>query len=284
MTSPARALVGRYRTKLAVTYGANVVENLLNLLYPFSIGLAIDDLLASSTRGLTVFVAVWALHTVVGLARQRYDTRVFTAAYAEAATDLVTAQRAAGADPSTVLARATLAREFVDFLEFDVSRLIAALFAVVGSLVMLLVYDPLLAGVAALLMLPVSLLNARLAGRSQGLHAQVNDQLEQEAQLIATADRAELTRHYRLLARRRVALSDAQAHTWGLLEVFTIALAVFAFARTTDITAEAGTVFATISYLFAYTTGFEDLPELSQHLANLRDIGRRLGDSPVTGP
>ena len=76
-------------------------------------------------------------------------------------------------------------------------------------------------------------------------------------------------RHFRHLARRYVALSDAEANTWGMLELFVIAFSVVAFVRTTDVTAEAGTVFATISYVWKYTASFEALPQLSQQLANL---------------
>ena len=277
MTNPGRNVLRRHRGALTAVYGAIAVENAFDLLYPFAIGLAIDDLLArSSTRGLWLFVGIWSLHTVVGVARQRYDTRVFSAIYAETATDLVTAQRAAGAEVSMVAARATLARELVDAFDADVARLIAAAFAVLGSLVMLYLYDPLLGAVATLLVVPVWLLNRRLARRSRPLHAQVHDQLEGETELIRRANRAAVTAHYRLLARRRVVLSDTHAATWGLLEVFAIALAVFAFLRTTDVTAEPGRVFATVAYVFAYLTGFEDVPELTQQAANLRDIARRL--------
>ena len=125
--------------------------------------------------------------------------------------------------------------------------------------------------------MPVWLGNHRLARRSRPLHAQINDELERETELIRAANRPAVTAHYRLLARRRIVLSDTHAATWGMLEVFAIALAVFAFLRTTDVTAEPGRVFATVSYVFAYLTGFEDVPELSQQAANLRDISRRLG-------
>jgi len=276
-TNPGWSVLRRHRRALAAVYGAMAMENTFDLLYPFAIGLAIDDLLGrSSTRGLWLFVGIWSLHTVVGVARQRYDTRVFSAVYAETATELVTAQRAAGAEVSMIAARATLARELVDAFDADVARLIAAAFAVLGSLVMLYLYDPLLGAVATLLVVPVWLLNRRLARRSRPVHVQVHDQLEGEAELIRRASRPAVTANYRLLARRRVVLSDSHASTWGLLEVFAIALAVFAFLRMTDVTAEPGRVFATVSYVFAYLTGFEDVPELAQQAANLRDIAQRL--------
>ncbi len=279
MAGPLQVLVRRNRGPLLATYGATAVENVFDLLYPFSIGLAIDDLVGGRSRGLIVFITVWVLHTAVGLGRQRYDTRVFTRLTTDAATDIVLARADGGLDPSVAVARVGLVRELVAVLEGDVPRLIAAAFAVVGSLVMLVVYDPVLALAAAVLVVPVAVLNRRLARRSQRLHRELNDELEHEAHIVTAGEHAAVASHFRLLARRRIALSDADATTWGVLELLTIGLAVLAFVRTTDVTREPGTVFATISYLFAYTSGFADLPWLSQQLADVRDISRRLAST-----
>ena len=88
--------------------------------------------------------------------------------------------------------------------------------------------------------------------------------------------RSPVARHFSQLARRYVALSDAEANTWGLLEGFVIAVSVFAFIRTADVTTEAGTIFAVIAYVWRYTDSFAALPQLSQQLANLVDIAGRL--------
>jgi hypothetical protein len=48
------AHVRPHRRMLAVSYGAAVVENTFELLYPFTIGLAVDRLLNGSWGGVTV--------------------------------------------------------------------------------------------------------------------------------------------------------------------------------------------------------------------------------------
>lgn len=282
--SPARLLFRRHRPALLATYSATAVENTFELLYPFAIGLAINDLIDDHRRGLIVFVAIWLAHTAVGLARQRFDTRVASRIYADAATELVVDQRHRDVPASTVVARAALVRNVVDVLEDDVTRAITALFACVGSLVMLAIYDTVIAGAAAALVVPVAVLNLRLARRSRRLHAAVNDELEHESALITSAQPEPVLRHYRLLARHRIALSDAEASTWGVLELAVIALAVLAFVRVTngiDALDETGTVYATIAYLWSYVSSFDDIPPLTQSLANVRDIGTRMGPSPA---
>jgi hypothetical protein len=114
---------------------------------------------------VTLFVLLSLAHTGLGVARQWYDTRLFNRMYATFATDLVENQRADGVATTSVVARTILADEYVDFLRSGVNAAITAAFAVLGSLVMLFFYDPLLGLVAATVAVPVALINRRLMRR-----------------------------------------------------------------------------------------------------------------------
>lgn len=268
--------VRRHRRRLAITYTAVVVENTFELLYPFAVGLAVDGLLDDSWTGVVVFVVISLVHTVVGVARQWYDTRSFNRLFAEMASDLVEEQRADGVETTAIVARTVLAGEFVEFLERDVPMAIAAAFAVVGSLVMLTFYDPAIGAVAALVAFPVIVLNTRLVRRSGRVYRILNDQGELEVRLIEAAPVDEVRRHYRVLAGHWNRLSDAEATSWGLVDVFAVGLAVFALVRTTGTGMEVGAIFATIAYVWSYTAGFDEVPGVLQRMSNLSDIRRRL--------
>ena len=102
-------LGGRHRLKLALTYTLTLVENALDVLYPFLTGVAIDALLAGAWSGVAPLLIAWTVHLFVGLFRHVYDTRVFTLVYANLASDLVERQRAQGAD-ADILRRAWRSR------------------------------------------------------------------------------------------------------------------------------------------------------------------------------
>ncbi len=121
---------------------------------------------------------------MLSVARQRYDTRSFNRLYTDMATDLVEEHRDLGIPTSTVVARAALAGEYVDFLERDVDVSITAGFAVVGSLVMIFFYDPILGLAAAAVAAPVAMLNLRLVRRSRHVYRRLNDVLEVEVTVI----------------------------------------------------------------------------------------------------
>ena len=276
--------VRRHRGALAVTYGAVVVENTLELLYPFAIGLAVDGLLDGRWGGVIVFAAISLVHTVIGVARQWHDTRSFNRLYASLATDLVEQQRAAGVPTTSVAARAALAGEYVEFLQDGVSTAITAAFAVIGSLAMLFFYDLQLGLVAALAAVPVVLLNRRLMQRSGRIFRRLNDESEVEVSLIHEGSTAEVRRHFGVLAGHWNRLSDTEAATWGLVDLVALGLAVFALVRTTALSDEAGTIFAVIAYVWAYTGGFDLVPTVLQRMSNLADIRRRLEGLDEAGP
>ncbi|HSW41875.1 MAG TPA: ABC transporter six-transmembrane domain-containing protein [Patescibacteria group bacterium] len=270
------AHVQPHRRALAVSYGTAVIENTFNLLYPFATGLAIDGLLDGSWGGVTLFVLLWLSQTCLGVARQWYDTRLFNRMYASFATDLVEGQRAEGVATTSVAARTVLADEYVEFLRGGVNTAITAAFAVVGSLVMLFFYDPLLGLVAAAVAVPVALINRCLMRRSAGIYRALNDQSEREVSLIDEGSATDVRRHFGLIGGHWNRLSDAEGISWGLVDVIALGLAVFALVRATGTAAEAGTIFATVAYVWVYIGGFDQVPEVLQRMSNLADIRRRL--------
>ena len=69
--SPTAAVFRAERWRIALTYGVTLLENLFYLLYPWTIGLAIDGLLAGQGPwALVPLVAIWGAHIVVGAGRQ----------------------------------------------------------------------------------------------------------------------------------------------------------------------------------------------------------------------
>ena len=144
---------------------------------------------------------------------------------------------------------------------------------------MLFFYDPLLALVAAVIALPVIVINRRLVRRSRRIYRVLNDQSEREVSLIDRGTPPEVRQHFGVVGGHWNRLSDAEGISWGIVDVIGLGLAVFALVRATGST-EVGTIFAIIAYVWAYTGGFAQVPEVLQRMSNLADIRRRL-DHPV---
>lgn len=266
----------RHRIRLATSYSLAVVENLLELLYPFAIGLAVDGLLDDRWNGVAVLVAITLTHIVVGAARQVFDTRSFNRLYADMASELVERQRRDSVDTSLVAARTVLAGEFVEFFERDVAAAIAAAFAIFGSLLMLFLYDPVVGFAAALLLIPVALIDSWLMRRSRRIYRRLNDLSENEVSAIERGRSQEVGRHFRLMAGHWRQLSDTEAISWVVVELLAVGLVVVTLVRATNGDADVGVIFAMIAYVWAYTAGFGTVPAVVQRMSNLPDIRRRL--------
>ena len=177
---PRRALPAQARPDLH----AHLVENALDVLYPFLTGVAIDALLKGGWSGVAPLLIAWTVHLFVGLFRHVYDTRVFTLVYAKLASDLVERQRAQGADAAHLAARVALSREIVDFLQVEVPAATASVVRFVGAIAMLCVLNMWVGALALLALLPVALFTIGRPGEPS-LNAALNDRLEREIGLVA---------------------------------------------------------------------------------------------------
>ncbi len=278
--------LGAARRRIRTGYGLVVVGNALDLLWPFAVGVAINGLVDGSWVGVGLFVGLSLAHTLVGFVGQRHTSRTFNRLHATIAADLVARQRAAGVDTASVSGRTELAGEYVGFLESDVPLAITAAFTIIGSLGMLFVYDPVVGLAAAIVGLPVAVVNRRLMTRSEGVFEELNELTEAEVDVIGRGRGPESSRHFGMVSRRWIRLSDAEAASWSLSEVIAVGLWVVALVRAASGGLELGGIIALIAYVWFYTAGFDEVPGVLQRLTRLRDIRRRLGeeDDPVADP
>lgn len=279
MTPAIAALIRERRFGVAGTYGLTVAENLCMLAYPTLTGRAVDQLLQRRYEGLAWLVGVWLLHLVLSFTRQRLDTRVFMGLYAAVASHMVGAQQAGGQALSTVSARVDMVRDVVGFFEKEVPMVLHNLLAVVGSLTMLFVYDRDAGFIAMAVLLPMGVVNAWYWRRAVRLNQGIHNQIEREVQDIASASPFRVRRHFLLLRRWRIKLSDAESWTWAVTELALMGALVWILVDFTQSPAfTAGAVYAVLAYVYDYLEGLNQVPTVVNSLAQLKDVRRRLAE------
>jgi ABC transporter transmembrane region len=264
------------RSRVLLTYALLVIEEILELLYPFVIGVAINELMGASHRGLIFFACQVVLHLLVGVSRRMIDTRTYTRMYAQLASDTALKQHRDGVDLSQIAARSGMLQGFVDFFERDVSAMIRSVFAVLGAAIMLCFYDVWLVTFCVLLVVPIIILNSFYAVKSERLSKGFNDELEQQLTALSSRDGKHIASHYSLLTTWRIKLSDAEAQNFGVTQLFVLALFVLALLRLGVLNLEPGSIFSVFSYVLGFTAGLDNIPVLVQQLSRLRDTGKRL--------
>lgn len=278
-TSPIRlqTLFSQNRLRILATYTLFTIENLLRLAQPFALGWAINDLLTGNMLGVGVLVAQHVLHLVVGLVRQVYDTRTFSAIYSDLATRMIVSQRTAGVDVSRVTARATLSREYVEFFERSIPMIMRVGFSVAGSVIMLAWYDWMIVACCLGLLVPATLLSHHYAKWTRRLSRGLHDELEREVDVIHSRDEIKVRNHFDEVARWRIRLSNAEAINFGLMECFILAAIVAVLFRSCQLPAvQPGDIFAVFRYLMLLLMGLDNLPRLIQQISRLRDVSSRI--------
>jgi ABC-type multidrug transport system fused ATPase/permease subunit len=272
-----QTIFGKYRGRITVTYIVTLAENMFELSYPSLTGLAVNGLLKHDFTGLWLLLGVWLAHTATGVFRQSYDTRVFAAIYTDLATRTVSEQETKGFSTSQIVARSSLSREFVNFFERDIPATVNSLFGLLGALVLLFFYDAWSAGFCLMLLVPLAILNRGYSKRTLTLNQRLNNQLEREVTMLTRRRPSRVFGHYRLLAKWRISLSDAEATNWGIMELFSIILSAAVIIRVASLPhIEPGTIYAMLAYLWNFLASLNLVPALVQQLSRLQDIARRM--------
>jgi ABC-type multidrug transport system fused ATPase/permease subunit len=272
-----KAIAKAYPGKLLFTMSLVALENALLLAYPLFAGFAVDSIIRGDASSALFYALVVLAFWVVGAARRAVDTRTFTRIYADLAVPVILNQRLQNQSTSTSAARVVLAREFVDFFEKHVPTIATALVSIVGAAVMLLVIEPWI-GLACLaaLLLCMTLL-PRFARRNQELHERLNDRLEKEIGLVEKVGADTLQRHYRVLSRLRIWLSDREATAYLFVGSVAAVLFVITISQLALSPAvKAGHVYAVMTYLWTFVSSLDEAPSMVDQLARLRDIGKRV--------
>jgi len=276
-TTGIAAILREGRRAVGFTYALTVMENACALAYPALTGLAVDGLVKRDYRHLLMLVGVWLLHLALSFGRQRYDTRVFMGLNAKIASHMIGEQQGKGHGTSAVSARVEMVRDIVGFFEKEVPDMFRHAVTIVGSLAMLFTYDVDAGLIALVVLLPMGLVNAWYWRKALRLNQGINNQMEREVDDIESMRPFRIRRHFWLMRRWRVMLSDAESWTWALTELCTIAALVFILIDFTQSPAfTAGAIYAVLAYVYDYLESLNHVPTLVNNLARLKDVRKRL--------
>lgn len=274
-----KIIFSKHKWQLWITYILFSLEMLGSLLRPFFLGKAIDGLIYGNNRGLYELIAIHFAYVIIGVIRHRFDTRTYTAIYTSLATNILS-KKYSTRDVSKLSAHSTLAREFVDFLEFDLIYVIEAGYNIFGALVLLCFYDLKVVGICLAILIPVSAISFFYGKKMKGLNKRNNDELEKQVDIITTGNHLAIRRHFNKLRYWKIKISDQEAINFGLMEAMVIIVIALSLYVTSWIThteeVAAGSLVGIYSYILKFSTGLDTIPYTVQRLANLKDITHRM--------
>ena len=248
-------------------------ERLLGVAVPFVLGVAINDLIAGSYRGVWWLVGLEVTRLVIGVIRRLYDTRVYAGIYTDVAD-----RTAANPDrPVTQrAARLQLARELVDFFEWELPGLFASIIGMTGAFVMLLYILPLIGGLSIAAGLLIGIVFFASRKRMFNLNKLLNNELERQVTMLESGKDFSRVMHLSRLARWRIHLSDLEAANFAIAEFLLGALIIGAVVITVNSGMSVGEVFAVLTYLIDLAESLIVLPWTYQQSIRAQEIGGRI--------
>jgi len=262
-----------YRLKITGTISLMTTERLLAVAVPFVLGVAINDLIAGSYRGIWWLIGLEAIRLVIGVSRRLYDTRVYAEIYTDVAdstsrkTETTVGRRAA---------RLGLARELVDFFEWELQELLAAVIGMTGALVMLVYLLPTVGGLSMLAGLLIGMVFMASRKRMFNLNKLLNNELERQVAMLESGTEVRRRQHFSRLARWRIHLSDLEATNYAFADIFLGALIIGSVVLTVRSGMSVGEVFAVLTYLIDLSGSLLVLPWTYQQSIRAREIGSRI--------
>ena len=266
-----------HQRKLLVTLGLVGAENLLLMIYPVFGGWVINAVIDGNIFQSLMYGLVVLLMWMIGALRRAVDTRTFTKIYTQIAVPVVLEQREKQILHSAITARVALSREFVNFFEEHLPIAATSIASILGACVMLLVLE-FWAGVLALIILAFfSWLLPSFVAMSESLYFRLNNRLEKDNYFIKDGKSNQLWRHYDLMARFRILISNREAIGYLAVGIAMSILFGFAFSwMAIQGNVNAGHIYSVSTYLWMFAMSLDDIPRLVEQYSNLKDISERV--------
>jgi ABC-type multidrug transport system fused ATPase/permease subunit len=274
-----KAIFLKHKWQLMLTYLLFSIEMLALLLQPYYLGKAIDGLIYGHNTGLFELVGIYLTWIVVGTIRHQVDTRTYTSIYTSFVGRLLS-RKYNDKDVSKLSAHSNLAREFVDFLEFDLVYVIEAAYNIVGSLILLCFYDIKVVSICFIVLIPVSIISFFYGKKMKRLTRKRNDELENQVDIIGGGNPLAINRHYNKLKFWQIKISDQEALNFGLMGLLVMIIVAVSLYVTSWVThteeVAASNLIGIFMYVKRYGDGLDTIPYTVQRLTNLTDIAKRM--------
>ena len=271
-----KSIATEHNKKLILTFALVLAENGLFLAYPIFASFAINAIMQGNTLNALIYALFVLIAWLVGAIRRRVDTQVFANIYAKLAVNVIMNEKQNAKDDSAIIARVALSREFVNFFETHFPMFFTSIISIIGSAFMLIFVEPKVAVVCFAVMTFFLIFLPRYIKKNDDLYLRLNDRLEKEAKVIGVFNKSTLNRHYDVVSKFRIAISNREAMSYFIIGISASLLFLVAIIVLSSQQTNAGHIYSVMTYIWNFVISLDDSPKLIEEFSNLKDIGKRI--------
>ncbi len=271
-----KSIATEHNKNLILTFALVLAENELFLAYPIFAGFAINAIMQGNTLNALIYALFVLIAWLVGAIRRRVDTQVFANIYAKLAVNVIMNEKQNAKDDSAIIARVALSREFVNFFETHFPMFFTSVISIIGSAFMLIFVEPKVAVACFAVMIAFLIFLPRYIKKNDDLYLRLNDRLEKEAKVMGVFNKSTLNRHYDVVSKFRIAISNREAMSYFIIGISASLLFLVAIIVLSSQQTNAGHIYSVMTYIWNFVISLDDSPKLIEEFSNLKDIGKRI--------
>jgi ABC-type bacteriocin/lantibiotic exporter with double-glycine peptidase domain len=265
------------RWPLIFIYVLNIIEELSYLLIPASAGALINSFMTGKGWGLTAFVVNYLIWQGTATGRRIIDSIVFSKIYNVVVLKTIEHHKQEGIDVGSINARMELLKQVVAFFEGDLPYLINSIAMMFGAAFLLYFYNSKLMLVCIIIIVPSLILNYFFGKKMVQVTHLVNNAYEKQLEVITQEELSGIKSYLESVRSLNIRKSTLEAFNFGTLEIFVFIMIVsslYIICQTPNI--NYGDIVATYGYILRFAYSFDFIPHLTERIATIRDIQKRL--------
>ena len=244
-----KSIATEHNKNLILTFALVLAENGLFLAYPIFAGFAINAIMQGNTLNALIYALFVLIAWLVGAIRRRVDTQVFANIYAKLAVNVIMNEKQNAKDDSAIIARVALSREFVNFFETHFPMFFTSVISIIGSAFMLIFVESKVAVACFAVMIAFLIFLPRYIKKNDDLYLRLNDRLEKEAKVIGVFNKSTLNRHYDVVSKFRIAISNREAMSYFIIGISASLLFLVAIIVLSSQQTNAGHIYSVMTYI-----------------------------------
>ena len=283
-------IVKKFRYSILLVLSFVLLENISWIIEPTFFGKLLDAMIerfydkekVNYMLPLLVWAMIYLLNVAGGTLHRYFSGKVYAKIYADTATNVINYSRKKGLPTSTIFARADLAKEYIVFLKERLPEVIWQLSATFGAIIALFFYDWRIAALAALVIVPIGVINNIYRKNVVTLQRNLHDKREDQYRVIETGSPQTIREYF-----HHMVLPQAKIAKWSSFDYLIIkVLLMFIFIGVLFIAVDVdefstGKTYAIVSYIWTFIASTDYIPGLMEGITTVRELNSRLKEEQI---
>ena len=279
-----------YKYSISIVLSFVLLENIAWVIEPTFFGRLLDALIdkfydkekIDYFSPLFIWIIVYLLNVLGGALSRYYGGKIYARIYAEIATRVIIHSQHRNHTLSKTLARAELAKGYMVFLKERLPEVTWQFTASVGTMIALFFYDWRIAGVGALVILPIIYINKIYKKNVGGLQKNIHDKNEDLFKLTEEKDSTKIHDYYHSMVSPETAIAKWNTSYYSVIKVLLMIIFIAVLFICVDVDRfSTGKIYSIVAYLWTFIGSTEYIPGLMESLASVKDLSTRLSEEEV---